>query len=311
MRHTFQNADFDRLSEFWNGFYPGRYRIDADLLRRRTVDCPTFDWGASGIQIADGEILGFAIVKKAANRLYPGPDQDAVHLSAIAYREPEFGVDIMSDIKHLLTNRGIQRIIFGQDSGHFFPGCPTDCPSIQSFLMVEGFEPTGESVDLERDLTDYVNPARKPKGDEYRRLTESDRDSLLAFLSQEFPGRWRHDVFSQIDIQGIGTVFGLLRNGQVEGFALLQDWQQVHPIGGAVWRGDLGGHWGSLGPIGVSKAVRGQGSGNALLGAALEDLRDRGVRRCIIDWTTLVEFYGKHGFEPSRRYRSLSLRLGD
>lgn len=311
MRHSFRNVDFERLARFWNGFYPERYRIDADLLRMKTVECPAFDWGASGVEVADGEILGFVIVKKAATTLYVGPDKDTAHLAALAYREPQFGVDLMSDVKRLLRNRGVNRLTFGADANHFFPGCPTDCPAMQGFLMVEGFETTGEVVDLERNLGDYQNPVSIPEGDVYRRLTGNDVPSLETFLTREFPGRWRHDVLNQVQKQGPDTVFGLIRDGKVEGFALLQDESQRVPVGGAVWRNDLGSKWGSLGPIGVSKGLRGRGSGHALLGEALADLRDRGVDRCIIDWTTLVDFYGRHGFEPTRRYRSLTLRLGD
>jgi GNAT superfamily N-acetyltransferase len=311
MRHTFHHADFDRLTDFWNSFFPSRYRIDAELLRLKTVECPAFDWGASAIEVADGEILGFVVVKKSSSVLYSGPDKDTVHLGALAYREPQFGVDMMSDVKRLLRNRGAQKLAFGADSGHLFPGCPMDCATMQGFLMVEGFEPTGEVVDLERDLRDYQSPAPRPRDAEFQNLEEGDIPSLERFLEREFPGRWHYDVMTQVGEQGPGTIFGLKIRGQVEGFALLQGPDQKRPIGGAVWRNDLGEHWGSLGPIGVSKAVRGRKLGGALLGAALEELRDRGTRRSIIDWTTLVEFYGKHGFEPTRRYRSLSLRLGD
>jgi predicted N-acetyltransferase YhbS len=53
--------------------------------------------------------------------------------------------------------------------------------------------------------------------------------------------------------------------------------------------------------------VRGFGWGGALLAAGLMELQRRGVQRCIIDWTTLADFYGKHGFEKSRIYRSAKL----
>ena len=103
----------------------------------------------------------------------------------------------------------------------------------------------------------------------------------------------------------------VLRCGlRIEGFALIQDSSNRYPIGGAVWHKDLGQSWGSLGPIGVSTAVRGSGRGGYLLGSALQILRDRGCQRTIIDWTTLTDFYGKFGFEVSRSYASMSLRLG-
>jgi hypothetical protein len=41
----------------------------------------------------------------------------------------------------------------------------------------------------------------------------------------------------------------------------------------------------------------------------LEHLRDHGARRTIIDWTGLVDFYGKHGFEVTRTYNYMTLDL--
>jgi predicted N-acetyltransferase YhbS len=310
MRQSFVKADFDALARFWNGFYPERYRIDSDLLRQNSVGSPTFDWGASFVETEGEEIQGFVLVKRSPASLYKGPDKDQAHLCAIAYREPMIGLDLLADVKRTLRNRGITRIDFGQDSRHFFPGCPTDFRALADFLMVEGFAPGGESHDLERDLSDYQNPAPRTVGDEYRILTKSDVPSLDDFISREFPGRWTYDVIHKVGVEGHPhCIFGFLRDGKVEGFALLQDDGCKVPIGGAVWRNDLGEKWGSLGPIGVSKKVRGQGCGNALLGAALEELRDRGVKRCIIDWTGLVDFYGKHGFQVTRSYQSLSLPL--
>jgi len=64
--------------------------------------------------------------------------------------------------------------------------------------------------------------------------------------------------------------------------------------------------WGQLGPIGVSKDARGKGYGGALLDAGLRYLRDQGVRGCVIDWTDLVDFYGKFGFKPYREYAILA-----
>jgi GNAT superfamily N-acetyltransferase len=309
MKRSFRDADFDRLAEFWNGFAPERYRIDGELLRIKTVECPVFDWGASMIEEADGEILGFASVKKSAASLYKGPDKDVAVLSLLAYCDPQFGIDLISDVKRTLRNRGLSQLTFGTDCGHFFPGCPEDFRALSDFLMIEGFAEGGEAVDLERDLQGYENPFPKPADAEYRVLEHKDIEALTTFLLREFPGRWHYDVMSKIGSEGPDCCYALFRNGKVDGFALIQDWQDSKPLGGAVWRSDLGENWGSLGPIGVSKALRGKGYGHALLGEALMELKRRGVRRCIIDWTGLVDFYGKHGFEPTRKYKSMSLRL--
>ncbi|MDR3690480.1 MAG: GNAT family N-acetyltransferase [Fimbriimonas sp.] len=311
MKRSFQSADFDRLAYFWNGFAPEKYWIDGEQLRLNTVDSPAFDWGASCILEGDGEILGFVSVKKAASKLYKGPDKDVAHLSMIAYCESQYGVDLMAEVKRLLANRGCTRLQFGQDTRHFFPGCPTDFHALTSFLTVEGFLAGGEAVDLERDMTDYVNAYPVPDGDEMRVVEQADLPALNEFFDREFPGRWKYDTSKKVEIEGPRCVYGLFIGGRLEGFALIQDSSNKAPIGGAVWHKSLGKNWGALGAIGVAKHLRGRGSGIALLASALEEQKARGVERCIIDWTGLIDFYGKVGFVPTRRYTSMSLSLGD
>ncbi len=330
MRASFVRADFDALAELWCRFMPARYAVDADLLRSHTVESPLFDWGASAIELEDGLPVGFVVVKKSANPLlFKGPDPDAAHVNSMAFDRPEIAIDLLAYAKATLRNRGVCRLVFGQDSRHFFPGCPVDCPQLNSFLMVEGFDisPT-EQHDVERDLDGFepddasmaplggLNAVRRQLAGEPHGLDPhvawvgpAHLRLLAEFLEREFPGRWHHDVLDKIGTEGHGKVLGLFEQGACQGFALTQQADDRLPIGGAVWRRDLGPHWGSLGPIGVSKSVRGRGLGKALLGAGLLGLSQRGARRTIIDWTTLVDFYGLFGFEVSRTYRSMALRL--
>jgi predicted N-acetyltransferase YhbS len=311
MRLNFANPDFEALAGLWNDFYPERYRVDEDLLRLNTVQSPVFDWGASSILTDGGDVKGFVSIKKSASALYSGPDQDVAHLSAIAYTEPGVGVDLMSDVKRTLRNRGISRITFGQDSRHFFPGCPTDFRSLLDFLTIEGFSEGGIACDLERDLTDYQNPyPETPSGAQMRYVGPEDQAALDRFMEREFRGRWTYDVDHKVRLEGgTPTVYGLFKGSEIEGFVLTQRDGAKIPIGGAVWRSDLGPNWGSAGPLGVSTNLRGAGVGGAMLGAALAQLKADGVRRCIIDWTGLAAFYQKFGFEVSREYRSMSLNL--
>jgi predicted N-acetyltransferase YhbS len=311
MRISFREADWEALARLWADYYPEAYRVDADLLRMHTVECPTFDWGASTIEVMDNETLGFVAIKKSPNpNLWPGNNVDAYHLSAIAYNTPETGIDLMAQAKRTVINRGGNKLIFGMDSRHFFPGCPDDCHNLCSFLMVEGFEKGGGHFDLERNLADYEMPVKPNPALKFREVTEADVPALQTFLAKEFPGRWRHDVLDKVKVEGAAsTCFGAFEGGRMLGFALIQDWRHKLPIGGGVWRSALGEKWGSLGPIGVAAEERGRGVGHSLLGSALANLKGRSVDRCIIDWTGLDEFYGKHGFEVTRRYKSASLKL--
>jgi GNAT superfamily N-acetyltransferase len=175
--------------------------------------------------------------------------------------------------------------------------------------MVEGFADRGEIVDLERHLDEYQSPVESPPNAQFKCLESKDHDLLVDFLDREFPGRWKYDTLYKIRFEGPSCVFVLMVDGSVEGFALIQSAEHRSPIGGGVWRSSLGASWGALGPIGISERLRGKGYGSALLGAALTELKHRGVQNAIIDWTNLVEFYGKHGFTPTRIYRAMSLKL--
>lgn len=218
-------------------------------------------------------------------------------------------VDLLEETKNLLKARGKSKLIFGQDSRHFFPGVPEECSSLSQFLQVEGFRPTNEQVDLQNDLANFTYDRPFPYGFEFRPMRAGEDDIVDEFFLRAFPGRWRYDVTAKIHADGPECVFLALKEGKVEGFALIQNWTQKLPIGGAVWKHGLGDNWGSLGPIGVSLDVRGQGIGGAVMGAALLHLKALGVRQCSIDWTTLIEFYGKFGFEVSRRYMGCVLPL--
>ena len=165
-------------------------------------------------------------------------------------------------------------------------------------------------MDLERDLNGY-QPTPFDRA-EFRYLRANDLPALTEFFEREFPHRWRYDVIRKFSLEEPGSsVFGMFVNGNLEGFALLQQAGCVCPIGGAVWHRSLGPNWGSLGPIGISEKIRGQGLGGALLDHALGQLAQDGAAQTIIDWTNLIDFYGKYGFEVTRTYRQMTRHLND
>ena len=307
-----RDVDLNKVLDLWNSFYPEQYHIDLEILRINTIDSPTFDWGASLLDLDFENMLrAFAIIKRAPCKFHKVADADAMHLSGLAFTEPLHMVDVFSDSKRVMRERGASSVLFGMDSRHFWPGVPSDKPRLNDFLMIEGFSLGGEYFDLERDLTDYEPPRDLPTKDvEFRVVTEDDHAMLVKFFDREFPGRWRYDILTKIEKEGSHRgVVGLFHQDAIHGFASIQDSQTKYPIAGAVWRNSLGPNWGSLGPIGVSQKVRGNGWGGAVLSAGLLELKSRAVKQCIIDWTTLEDFYGKHGFQKTRIYRAGKLIL--
>lgn len=255
------------------------------------------------------DFIGAAAIKRSAASLYDGPDPLQAHLSFFCFLHFDAAKEVLAEAETNLRSRGIQKLVFGQDSRHFFPGCPEDWPEMMRFLLDQGFEPQNDQVDLERDLSNYEAPegTLSPLGTDViaRPCVAEDMVALRAFFDEEFPGRWKFDVLQKWNLDGPSTVMGLFEGPKCIGFALIQQEGTSMPIGGAVWGSSLGANWGSMGPIGVSRGVRGRGLGDALLAASLLELKNRGARQTIIDWTTLIDFYGKHGFVVNRKYKSL------
>lgn len=317
MRVPFDNADLSELVEIWNGFFPPKYAIDVEQFKLHTVDSPVFDWGASYVELAGGRPVGFVAIKRSANpTLYSGPDPDQAHICALAFVDPEVGVDLLALSKSILRSRGTFKLVFGQDARHFFPGCPQDCPQLRDFLIVEGFQEMGEVHDLERDLSDYepdptLLEALDRTETSVRPCTVDDEGAITEFLHREFRGRWAYEVTEKLRVDSQHhNLFALVgESGPLLGLALAQTEGGSMLMGGAVWRLSLGPNWGALGPVGVARAVRGAGLGHALIAGSLVELKHRGVRRCIIDSTVMPRLYERHGFSISRTYTRFELSL--
>lgn len=287
------------IADAWNAAAGPKYRIDDALVAQNLLDHPLFHEEAS-FWLDDA----FVAVKRSAAGLYEGPDPEVAHLALFSPGAER----LLPQVSNVLRGDGFKALVVGQDSGHFLPGAPTDVPWMGLLLKAHGFEPGGLAFDLERDLHDLPQSPADPDYD-FRALREGDIDALTDFLGAEFPGRWRYDIAHKVEVEGPQTLFSLFREGRCDGFALLQNETTREPIGGAVWRADLGPSWGSLGPIGISSHRRGAGLGRTFLNRALVELRSRGVRRAIIDWTGLVDFYGTQGFSVNRAYRSYRVNL--
>ena len=292
--------DQQRLLRLWERFFPARFMVDEALLRFNFLDCP--------LALHDASLVtdeGFVLVKASpVGRTYGDGPLMSAHVSALAFSSLEAGARLLGRARAVLSSAGFDAWQFGQDWRHFFPGAPRESTELAIALVDAGFETKAQvQFDVERDLAGYEPPVAPSVL--ARPCSTNDREALDQFFVREFPGRWRTDVMEKFGEEP-HSVYGLFIGGACQGFAMTQREGDKNRRAGAVWSRDLGPSWGALGPIGVSKALRGEGHGHALLAAALCGLRDQGARRTIIDWTVLLDFYGRHGFEVAREYRSFA-----
>ena len=205
-----------------------------------------------------------------------------------------------------------RRIRVGGGLRPFVPGPLADSAAADYFLAC-GFEYEREpfSWDVARSLSDYQPPVLRDVPAAARPGQPGQEEMLIAFLAREFPGRWHWQAERFLEEGGRISDYMLLwtREG-VQGSCRLTFEDSVGPID-RFFPYELPRPWAQLGSIGISAHLRGQGMGIYLLDAGLRRLHNSGVNGCVIDWTTLLAFYGKCGFEPYRKWAMLTRAISE
>ncbi len=289
----------------WNARHPDRWRLsraDFEVQASDPLLLPQFTGISNG---------GFVIGKLSPQgRLFEGVQTQTLILNSLT--DPS----LLPEIQETALREGFTRITIGSDESHLTPGIIKEdfalARELREAVAALGWQKSETlQTDLERDLADYALPAFcreavEAASAQVRPAGAEDEGALETFLQGTFPGRWTYDVMKKFRSGEAHQIDLLVWEKEVVGFSCTQNASSQNPIGGARWRLDLGENWGGLGPIGVSEKVRGKRLGHALLGLSLLRLSQEGARQTIIDWTTLIDFYGVHGFLPARVYESWS-----
>jgi GNAT superfamily N-acetyltransferase len=236
---------------------------------------------------------------------------DAIAVLPNAQRQG-IGSALIGWAEEWLRSQGCTEARLGGGLRPFVPGYPVELGGAAFFQKRSHIDiaPGTETWDVARDLADYAAMyGRAPTETHIRSAQPEDEKALLDFFFREFPGRWRYEFQEFLRERGRVSDYLLLLTARgIDGFVRITLEDSERPLD-RFYMHRLPRPRGQLGPIGVSASVRGKGYGRALLDAALCQLRDGGVRGCVIDWTNLVDFYAKFGFKPYRRYAMLVKKL--
>ncbi len=318
---TFAPAMVPELVDLWNTAAGKWFPLRERLFRQNAIDDPHFD--PAGCIVAIGvdsdRAVGFCLAKVA--RVPLGADglrADRGWISMLAVlpdrQRSGIGTALLRAAEAFLRDRGRRRFVLGTGPAHFFPGVP-DLLGTAPFFQSCEYVLRGHAYDLWRPLDGYRTPAAVAETVaahpdlEIRALRPGEEAALLAFLDATFPGAWRYTAAHFLDGGGpIGDFMALVGGGAVLGFAHVFP-PDAHWIGPSIaWAAPAGAEGpaskrvGGLGPMGISPALRGRGLGLALLDRAMVHLAAAGAAEMFVDWTVLLDFYGKLGFVPYRRY---------
>jgi GNAT superfamily N-acetyltransferase len=262
---------------------------------------------AGRVAILHGELVGFTVVSALAGSALGWVSALVVHP---AHQRQGVGAALLAWGEEWLREQGCARIRLGGNLRPFMPGIPAPdggAEGTRTFFEKFGYHAASQpyEYDVARSLKDYRPLYAQPAHTDLAPAQPGEEPLLLDFLTREFPGRWAFEVKEFINNGGRMADFLLLRvAGAVHGFCWLTREDSERPIE-RFYPQRLPRPWGQLGTFGVSKALRGQGLGGYLVDAAALHLQSQGVNGCVIDWTSLVDFYGKFGFSVYQRYISL------
>ncbi len=303
----FTASQHDDALTIWNAAVHPDYPISARFLAYNTIPCAG-ETIEGRLAIQNGEAVGFVLACAVT-------DDPAITLgwvSALAVhpsvQRQGIGSQLIQWAEGWLKEKGCQRIRLGGNLRPFCPGLPVAMQENLPFFEKQGYQSPASQpyeYDTARSLKDYQPRYDKPFQAEIAPMQMGEEPQLLDFLHREYPGRWEFEAREFVKNDGRASdVLLLWVNGLVEGFCRLTGEDSERPIE-RFYPQRLPRPWGQFGPLGLSKAARGQGLGGYLIDAAACHLQSLGVAGCVIDWTTLVDLYSKFGFSPYNQYISL------
>ncbi len=303
----------------WDAAMGEEFPLTERLLRQNTEGDARWRPADGFVAVAGRRPVGFAFTVVDSD-LLPGWGSGtrargwisafAVHP---AHRGQGCGRALLAGAEEHLRQAGAREISVGADPHHLFPGVPVGFAPARALLKSLGYSEGGHSYDVMRDIGGFTMPSqveeclRSQPQVTIRPCAGAQVPGLVGFLEREFPGGWLSITRWYLDRGGAPEDIIIMLDGDsVEGFCHVNH-------GGSNWLGPnvywhrlLGPTYGGLGPIGISASHRGRGLGFALLCRSVAHLQRLGVRRMCIDWTDLLDFYGKIGFRPWKEYVHVS-----
>lgn len=303
----------EAIIRLWNEAMGPSFPLDDRLFMQqwRLERSPRLFLGA---RRHDGSLAG-AMLAKRNSRLTPEgsiPPTGSISFILVAQgeRRAGLGTELLGSGEAWLKQNGVRRVRAGADTWHLLPGIPLEpgFEAARAFVQERGYVPGNPEHDMARDLgltdTEKLTPPIAP-GYSVRFYSPELREATESFFTRCFPGRWKKDTLELLD-NGMRHKDLLLlvheSEGRVAGFAHVGDRESRFYAPGLYWRGIMGSNPGALGPIGIDEQDRGKKLGLHLLGRGLAELKSRGCRHTVIDWTDLTDFYALYGFSIWKSY---------
>lgn len=265
---------------------------------------------------AQGEVVGFIISKRWQEALAVNIGAHFGWIQVLLVRSDSrnqgIGSILLKNVESALEESGVTEILIGRDPWHYFPGIPAEYEECAKWFDHKGYENIGNDYDLIASYDESSAPI-KPEIDsvEVVLLTIDEKDAFLQFLHRVFPGRWEYEAIHYFEKGGTGREFVILKKaGEIIGFCRINDDKSPMIAQNVYWAPLFGETLGGIGPLGIDQKERGNGYGLAVVQAGIYFLRERNIKRIAIDWTGLIDFYGKMNYTVWKDYLKYRKKIG-
>ncbi|HLQ71199.1 MAG TPA: GNAT family N-acetyltransferase [Bacillota bacterium] len=315
--------DIERLADLvalWNRELEKDFPMRPALFEQNSFDDDNICIESSLIAVNErDEVVGFVVAKRWQELLGVEMNREMGWIQVLLvddnYRNRGIGSHLLSHAENTLKSKGIKKVSLGRDPKHYFPGIPSDYENVAQWFIKKGYQKQGHGTDYDlicKYDQDDKKSAKIPsiEGVQFSIMEKNDKADLLAFLHRSFPGRWEYESTYYFTHEVDGREFVVLKkNNKIIGFCRINDAQSPIIAQNVYWAPLFDDELGGIGPLGIDANERKQGYGLAIVEAGIAFLRKRGIKRIVIDWTGLVDFYSKLGYEIWKSYDNYGKKL--
>ena len=307
------NLDTRALLSLWQAALGDAWPMRDDLLRRQLTEHRFYRAGDHLVAVAGERVVG--LVGTQVDRWGGVPADSRGGGISVVLVHPDWqrrGVGSRlheAALAHLRREGARELRLGGGGAYRFWPGIPTDLPGAHAFFSACGWplEPEQRSRDLVRDLTSFhVPPAMRARLTQervtVRPARKDEADDVIAFEWEHFSG-WAPGFVYMAELGDFQNMLVALDEEKgIVGALMLHTPSSRWLTANITWQTVLGDALGGISAVGVAASERGRGIGIGMVAIGSQILRERGVGNCHIDWTNIVDFYGKLGYTVWREY---------
>lgn len=315
-----ENNHIEECLNLWNQEVGFIYPLDLAMFKQKSIDCKYYKKDASFIIKEEEKIIGFVISKAYDNSEIIPKYHNVGWISLIyvarSFRKKGYGKILLENAEQNLIKIGVNSISIGSDIHNFFPGIPNDFDNTSdTFFRSNGYTANYYTHDLiktltDRDLVDYASYHNNSyvvdditKDVILRYAKKEDKEDVLEFLKRTFYGRWYDEAIEYFNNNEVKKEYLLAYvDDKIVGFLRVNN-RLINEISYNInWYHRFDNLVG-FGPLGVDKDYRHNGIAKMLLYYAISDSKRNGYTHAMIDWTGLVTYYQKFGFETWKCYQ--------